>query len=90
MEKLYRTEREDRDPDRPWRSRRWNDDPTGQLRIEWVDVRGHVEGRKQWSDGKRPCLDDLLASVLRGVYDAAQASKRWRKEAEPDAGRLPR
>ena len=82
MEKLHRTEREDRDPDRPWRSRRWDYEPTGQLRIELVDARGHGAGRKQWSDGKRQRLEDLLASVLRGVYDAAQASKRWREELE--------
>ena len=82
MEKLHRTEREDKEPDWPWRSRRWDYEPTGRLRIELVDVRGHSAGRKQWSDGKRQRLDDLLASVLRGVYDAAQASKRWREEVE--------
>jgi hypothetical protein len=83
MEKLHRTEREGgREPDRPWRSRRWDYEPTGRLRIELVDVQDHGAGRKQWSDGKRQRLEDLLVSVLRGVYDAAQASKRWREALE--------
>lgn len=79
-ERLRREERPV-DPSEPsWARRKWDYFLTGRLRIELVGA--HGPGRKRWSDGVRQRLEDQLASVLEGVYAAAQGAKRWRAEIE--------
>ncbi len=38
--------------------------------------------RKQWSDGKRRQLEDLLNNFIIGLHNAANAKKEWRLEKE--------
>jgi hypothetical protein len=79
-EKLRREERELKGRERSWLSRKWDYFPTGRLRIELIHA--HGGGRKRWSDGKRQRLEDMLASVFKGMYEAACAKKKWHEELE--------